>query len=338
MALDQFVLDNFYHATSSACIVDLTPPTFSGITGCVAQPNGSILASWGAATDATTPIEFNVYVQASTATGLFASGNLALITPASSAYIFLLSDVSRLQKGVTYFVGVRAKDAIGNINANTASLSAVSTGVLDDDLATIAASLLATELLLAADHVNFQSDHADFVADDAAFDADHVNFQGDHTNFQTDHTNFGTDHTNFQTDHSNFVADDAAFDADHANFVDVYNDLVTIEADLAAEKSSCKGVFAISSANELTGELWFEFKGQAVTSLLGVASYTVYDSADVAVAGFTQSGITANGNGIFLITPISAASLEPFVNYRVKITIVYDSLTYTSHKGFTVGE
>lgn len=250
----QYVLDNFYQQTSAACLTDITPPTFAGITGCVAQPNGSILASWGSATDGTPPIEFNVYVQAGTATGLFASGNLALITSASSAYIFLLNDVSRLLKGVTYYVGVRAKDAVGNIETNTTSLSAVSTGVLDDDLATIAANLAATEALL------------------------------------------------------------------------------------AVERSQCKGVFSISNANEFQGELWFEFKGQAVNSLLGTASYTVYDSSDNAVAGLTQSGISANGNGIFLITPVSAAGLEPFVNYRVKITITYNSVAYTSHKGFTVGE
>lgn len=129
MALDQFILDNFYQATSSACITDLTPPTFSGITGLSANSNGSLAASWGAATDSTTPIVYDVYIQASTASGLFASSNRALSVFGLSANIFALADNTLLAEGVTYYVGVRARDAVGNVDANTASLSAVSLGV-----------------------------------------------------------------------------------------------------------------------------------------------------------------------------------------------------------------
>jgi hypothetical protein len=331
LAYAQYFAGLYSHRVPTAAITDTTAPTFAGITGLTANINGSLTASWSAGTDSSTPIEYVVYVQASTATGLFNSSNIAQIISALGAHIYVLNDLSRLQKGVVYYVGVRAKDALSNIDSNVVSMNATSAGVLDDDLATIAASLAATELLLAADHTNLAADHVNF-------QSDHTNFQTDHTNFGTDHTNFGTDHTNFQTDHTNFQADDSAFDTDHSNFVDVYNDLVAVEADLAAEKSSCKGVFAIGNTNDLTAELWFEFKGQAVTSLLGTASYTVYDSDDNAVAGLTESGLTANGNGIYKITPVSAAGLEPFVNYRVKIAITYDSVLYTSYKGFTVGE
>lgn len=252
--MDIHFQQTFFQSTSAACLTDLTPPTFAGITGLTANVNGSLTASWSAATDATPPVEYEIYIQATTATGLFSSSNMTQITKQTSANIFQLADVSLLQKDVVYFVGVRAKDAVGNINTNTVSMSATSAGVLDDD------------------------------------------------------------------------------------FASLLSDLLAVSADLATERSECRGTFAISNANELIGELWFEFKGQAVTSLLGTASYTVYDSSDVAVAGLTQSGIAANGNGVFLITPVDASGLEPFVNYRVKISITYDSVLYTSYKGFTVGE
>lgn len=126
---DQFVLDNFYHATSQACITDLTPPTFAGITGLSANSNGSLTASWSAATDANTPINYEVYIQAGTATGLFNTANRTLSTFSLSRAIFTLTDGSLLLNGVTYYVGVRARDPLGNLDVNSASLNAVSQGV-----------------------------------------------------------------------------------------------------------------------------------------------------------------------------------------------------------------
>lgn len=251
---DQFVLDGFVHATSNACITDLTPPTFAGITSLVANLNGSLTASWSAATEPSTPVRYEIYIQANTATGMFVDSNVSNITYSTTHTIFLDADDVALEQDVTYYVGVRAIDAVGNEETNTISMSAVSLGVLTENLGTIV------------------------------------------------------------------------------------NELTAAVAELSSERSQGKGVFSISSANEFSGKIWFEFKGQVVTSLLGAASYTVYDASDVAVAGLTESGLTANGNGTYIITPVSAASLEPFVSYRVKITVVYNSVPYTSYKGFTVGE
>lgn len=129
MALDQFILDNFAQSTSIACLSDLTPPTFGGVTGLVANANGSLTASWSAATDTSLPVQYDVYIQPTTATGLFVSGNKALSTFGLNIDIFELSDLSLLLNGVVYFVGVRARDAIGNVNPTTASMSATSQGV-----------------------------------------------------------------------------------------------------------------------------------------------------------------------------------------------------------------
>lgn len=118
-----------YQEVPGACVLDITPPTFAGITGLSANADGSLTASWGSATDAVLPIEFDVYVQASTATGLFASGNLQQSTYLSSTKIFTEASGVSLSAGQTYFVGVRARDRSGNVNTNTVSLSAISTGV-----------------------------------------------------------------------------------------------------------------------------------------------------------------------------------------------------------------
>lgn len=217
--MNQLFAGLFVQSTAQACLVDLTPPTFAGITSVVAQLNGSLLGSWSSATDSTAPISYEVYIQPTTATGLFSISNVTQIVRGTSARIYTLADGTRLQKDVTYFVGVRAIDAVLNRDSNLISMSAVSSGVLDDDLATIAASLVSTESLLAGDHVNFQSDHANFLTDHANFQSDHTDFQSDHANFVADDAAFDADHANFLIDHANFQSDHFDFQSDHSAFV-----------------------------------------------------------------------------------------------------------------------
>jgi hypothetical protein len=123
------VSGNVYAPTSQACVVDTTSPTFAGIATISAQLNGSILATWLAATDASNPIYYDVYIQPTTATGLFSSTNLALSTNKLSIYIFTLADNTLLLNGQTYFIGIRARDPLGNQSTTLASLSAISQGV-----------------------------------------------------------------------------------------------------------------------------------------------------------------------------------------------------------------
>jgi len=247
MALAQ-CFSQMQQMTPSSAITDTTPPTFGGITSLSARPNGSGRASWSAATESLSlPVRYAVYIQASTATGLFVDSNKVVETEMLSIDIFQLKDGSILQESVTYHVGVRSVDAVGNISSNLETLSFVSVGVLSDSLQDVAHSL---------------------------------------------------------------------------------------------EQSSywSRGVFAIDDQNRIIGSLWLAFREQAVTTLLGSASYTVYDNTDTAVVGLTQSGITANGSGVFVITPVDASILDPFKNYRVAITIAHDSQAYTSYKGLTIGE
>lgn len=126
-----------YQATAQGCLVDLTPPTFAGIASLVARPNGALRPGWLAGTDASLPLSYEIYIQKDTATGLFSSGNIALVTRLLTVDIFQDALGALLEPDQLYFVGVRARDALGNLESNTASLSAVSTGVPDDNAASL---------------------------------------------------------------------------------------------------------------------------------------------------------------------------------------------------------
>lgn len=265
----QYFQGKFSQLVPNAAISDTTAPTFSGITSTTPNTDGSITASWSAASDATAPIEYLIYIALGSvsAASLFVSGNLVTISPALtlSKRIFTLADqTTYILNGQIYTLGVRAKDAVGNINTNTAisTATAIASGNLPTVLQTTATQLAATEVLLAADHVNFAADHAtfqsdhtnfqsdhtsfladhaNFVADDAAFDSDHSAFLSDHSNFQSDHTNFGTDHTNFLGDHTNFQTDHSNLAGDHTNLAADHTNFVSDHSSFQADHTSFQG-------------------------------------------------------------------------------------------------
>lgn len=111
-----------------ACSIDSTPPTFAGISSLVANPNGSLTASWLAGSDVSLPVRYNVYVQPLTATGLFATTPV-FTTQGLTAQIFVDSTNTILQNGITYYVGIRAFDSEGNLETNVITSNAISSGV-----------------------------------------------------------------------------------------------------------------------------------------------------------------------------------------------------------------
>lgn len=135
-SIDILFASSVINRTSQACLVDLTPPTFAGITGLIANPNGSLTASWSAATDDTLPVRYEVYLLANTSVGLFNSNNLQGIARFGDLNhtIYTTADDSPLEKDVVYYVGVRAVDAVGNTETNTLVLSATSSGIADNAL------------------------------------------------------------------------------------------------------------------------------------------------------------------------------------------------------------
>jgi hypothetical protein len=69
---------------------------------------------------------------------------------------------------------------------------------------------------------------------------------------------------------------------------------------------------------------------------LGTASYTVYDKDGTAVSGLTESGLSADSNGRYKTTAVSATLLTNLTHYTVKIAITVNGIERVSYKGFTL--
>jgi hypothetical protein len=79
-------------------------------------------------------LDYEVYIQEATSVGLFNLSNLTMITRNLQASVFQLPSNVLLQAGITYYVGIRAVDAVGNRDNNIVYLSAVSFGVPDSSI------------------------------------------------------------------------------------------------------------------------------------------------------------------------------------------------------------
>lgn len=66
--------------------------------------------------------------------------------------------------------------------------------------------------------------------------------------------------------------------------------------------------------------------GQHVKTLLGDAEYRVFNRAGALVSGLSQTGISANAEGIFVASPISATSLLDLNHYEFEVTINYQGI------------
>jgi len=99
-----------------------------------------------------------------------------------------------------------------------------------------------------------------------------------------------------------------------------------------------KAVFSINALNQFQGTLWITTDDSMIEAgpTLGIANYTVYDSSGNAVVGLTQSGITADVNGRFMISPVSATLLTDLTHYTVKVGIVLEGVEHIAYKGFTL--
>lgn len=92
-------------------------------------------------------------------------------------------------------------------------------------------------------------------------------------------------------------------------------------------------VFSLNSSGQLQGTLWLEKNGQRVVSGLGQASYQFYDKDGAAVAGLSETGLTPDGNGQYLATPITNPSVYSLTHYVIKISIFYDGQLRESYRG-----
>lgn len=157
MAFQQLIEGDAIQNTPLACVVDITPPTFAGITSLTPDANGSLQATWGLATDAVSPpVRYRVYIQEASedVSQLFTLERQQGSTHNLFGAIYTDHAGDPLLQGVLYRVGVRAVDAVGNESQNTNYMEAVSLGVLTDGIMEL---LRAVRGVLAAQVANTSS-------------------------------------------------------------------------------------------------------------------------------------------------------------------------------------
>lgn len=327
------VNNNFYQGTSSACIVELNPPIFSGIANVDVESRGQIRAGWSAATDATAPIRYEIYVKASTNVGLFATANIIALTDKLQFDIFNLPDGSFLQNGTTYFVGVRAIDGVSNRDSNTVSLSVISTGVLTSiDVYETKASFtnISNNQFKVVAWANKNESLA--ISPSAVMGTATFNVYDSSGNIVAGFS--GTQTTPSAQGMYVFSPISGTLDAAQAYqlrtsiFVDGEARVNFTQIPKQEETYVVDGVVSLDNTNNIIGSFWIENNGQVLTSGLGTASYQVYLANGTLVPGLTQSGITADLNGFFTITPFALpGTFDVTESYIARITLQADGQT-----------
>lgn len=327
------VNNNFYQGTSSACIVDLTPPTFAGITSLIVGSRGQLRASWNAATDATAPLRYEIYCQANTATGLFTNpNNVVGITNALQYDFWTLRDGSFLVNGTTYYVGIRARDGVSNIDSNVVSLNVISTGILTSQdvykaegafvvgannqfqgtMWILKNSVLGLGATLGtASYQVYDKAGAAVPGMGASGITADVNGQFKITPV--------TSTLNETLDHYVVKVDITMDSAVRTGYVPLLE---------PPPEYNIEGVFGLNESNQLAASFWVSGNEQIITSggRLGTAAYQIYDRLGAAVVGMSQSGITADANGLYKITPVASVLNTDLTFYSVKVSITVDGV------------
>ena len=334
---DILVNNNFYIGTSSACIVDLTPPTFAGINFLDVESRGQIRAGWSAATDGTTPIRYEVYIKASTATGLFSLSNIIAVTPNLQFDVFTLPDGSFLVNGTTYYVGVRAIDGVNNRDANLVSMSVISTGVL-------------TSIDVYRNEMNFSIDeNNDFrvtgwatkneslaVAPGAVLGTAAYQIY-DRTGAAVVGMSGSGVSANGQGLYI-FPPVSSLLDEEHRHYtlkltisVDGENRVNHLGIDELPHDYGMNGVAAVDTNNDLVGSFWVAKDERIITTNLGPGSYQAYDASGNVLVGLSESGIVADVNGIYSVTPFPLPpSIDTSQAYAVRIQAEVDGVIKSS--------
>lgn len=339
------VNNNFYQGTSDACIVDLNPPVFAGINFLDVQSRGQIRAGWLAATDPTAPIRYEVYIKASTATGLFSTTNIIALTPNLQYDIFNLPDGSFLQNGTTYYVGVRAIDGVNNRDNNLVSMSVISTGILTSiDVYEAKASFCYNALnefgiTMWADKNGSLAKAPDAVLGTASYqvyDGSGVAISGMSGSGITANAEglFVAPHipnlVNFEAGHYEIKVTVSVDGEDRTNFLDRYAEVPNYDIN---------GTGSVDPSGMLVGSFWVTKNERIVTTNLGVGSYQVYTGDGVAVPGFSETGIVPNSDGFFIVTPTPLPPIAgtPGASFIARYTIEVEGTVRSTQVIFAPG-
>lgn len=329
--------------TSQACITDLIAPTFAGISTLFRGTFGQLQATWSAGTDLSLPLRYEVYVQANTATNLFNTANISIITSQLQADVFALGNGTLLQNGVTYFVGVRAVDAVGNRENNIISLSTTTTGIIGSNAAQISGvfAVNTSSQLIASFWV---TDNDGVITNPARLGNASYVIYDDSGNLVP-----GMTQTNISADAQGFFEITPI-----ASVLDLNNSYFTVKVTIPIDGLNVvynlpitypeagpvyepRAIFSINASNQLQGSIWCVKNGELQTSSLGTASFTIYDNQGNTI-GITQSSISADANGYYEITPVLATAIQDLTHYVVKISIVADGSARVGTVGITLGE
>jgi hypothetical protein len=340
---NQLVTGGVKQESSQACIVDLIPPVFGGISFLGLGVLGQFQIQYSAGLDPSTPVRYEIYIQAGTATGLFNLINVALVTQSLTTDLFALADGSLLVPATTYFVGVRAVDAVGNRDSNLVSLSLVSPGITGANIATISG-------MFAVDDTN------DFIG--SFWVADSLGTITNPLRLGTAsfivYDNNGNAVPGFTQ--SGIIPDINGFfeitpipsilDFEH-NFyaakVTIAVDGVPITYTLPVTQQpvlpqyETRAVFSISPINQLQGTFWVINNTGQVTDDLGTASFSIRD-VNGALIGIAQSGLVADVNGFYKMAPVSASVLTSLTHYTVQIEINAHGGPRTGCVGLSIAE
>lgn len=329
------ISNNFYQGTSEACIIDVTPPVFAGIVTASVQSRGQIRATWAAATDLALPLRYEIYAQANTATGLFSNpNNVVGITNALQFDFFTLRDGSFLVNGTTYYVGVRARDGVSNIDSNLVSIGVISTGVFTS------ADQYDIDGAFAINSSNqFQGTIWALKNSQLATSSNAVMGTASYVIYDKNGTLVSGMSQSGITADANGQYKITPVTSTLVTTLDHYMVKVSITIDGALREGYVKliepipeyevnGSFSLNASNQLISSFWITADEQLITnpSRLGTAAYVIYDSTGALVSGMSQSGITADSNGLYEITPISS-TLDPDLSlYFVKVTVTVDGV------------
>lgn len=94
----------------------------------------------------------------------------------------------------------------------------------------------------------------------------------------------------------------------------------------------------INASNQLEVSFWINQNGQRVDSNLGAAEYVIRDKAGALVSGMSQTGISADVNGYFHITPVAAPLLYDLTHFILEIAIPVDGVERAASIGLVRGE
>jgi hypothetical protein len=94
----------------------------------------------------------------------------------------------------------------------------------------------------------------------------------------------------------------------------------------------------ISASNMFECTFWVNENGQRIDSDLGTASYRLRDKTGALVSGIASASVTADVNGYYEITAVSAALINDLTHYVLEIEIPVDGVEVASSVGLVVGE